>query len=92
MIICVKMLARLSVAVLFFGMLLMGIFSKRGFLDWQRMERQNSRLRSQTVEATSQKESLENRVRRLKSDTREQERIVRQVLGYVRNSETVVEF
>ena len=71
---------------------IMGIVSKRGWLDWRRMVRQNGELQLKLAEMRKNHEDLERQIRQLKSDPSEQERVVRHVLGYVRAEETVVEF
>lgn len=70
----------------------MGIVSKRGWLDWRRMVRQNGELQVKLADIRRNHGELERQIRLLKSDPSEQERVVRHVLGYVRPDETVVEF
>lgn len=83
---------RLPLVAALFLLAAMGTFSKRGFFDWQRMVHQNREMRSRIEELAGQKADLERQVLALKSDPAEQERVVRQVLGYVRPNETVIEF
>jgi cell division protein FtsB len=82
---------------LFFGALLlsllgMGFFSKRGWLDWRRMVRQNEELTREIARSTQEWDLLERQIEKIKSDPGEQERTIRRVLGYVRESEFVIEF
>jgi cell division protein FtsB len=81
----------------FFGALVasllgMGVFSKRGWLDWRRMVRQNEELTQEIARSTQEWDLLERQIEKLKSDPTEQERTIRRVLGYVRESEFVIEF
>lgn len=69
-----------------------GVLAKRGVLDLQRMEERNTVLSKQIDEALAEKESLEKLVQRLQSDTAEQERVIRLLLGYVRPGETIIDF
>ena len=70
----------------------MGIFAKRGWMDWQRMVRQNSELSAKIAGVQGQKADLEKQLIALRSDAAEQERVIRQTLGYVKPNETVIEF
>ena len=67
-------------------------FSRRGVQDWGRIKEENSLLSGRLLQVKKQKESLQIKVAALKGDTREQEREVRQTLGYVRPGEVVIEF
>ena len=69
-----------------------GLFAKRGWLDWRRMIAQNEALKERIEEQRKKKEWLDHKIASLKSNKVEQERLIRQVLGYVRPNETVVEF
>lgn len=69
-----------------------GVFARRGYLDLRRMEVQNEDLRVKIERAIQEKRGLEGRIKRLNSDQFEQQRVVRQVLGYLRKDETMVEF
>lgn len=71
---------------------LVGIFSRRGWLDLRRMHLQNAQLQQKLGEASSQRQLLERELETFRSDQAEQERIVRQTLGYVRKNEIVVQF
>jgi len=82
---------------LFFGAVLlsllgMGVFSKRGWLDWRRMVRQNEELTREIAHSMQEWDLLERQIEKLKSDPGEQERTIRRVLGYVRDNEFVIEF
>ncbi len=67
-------------------------FSRRGLQDWGRIKEENSVLSERLLQVKKEKESLQNKVASLKGDAREQEREVRQTLGYVRPGEVVIEF
>jgi cell division protein FtsB len=74
------------------GLIGMGAFAKRGALDWKRIARRSAELQAQIDRSYLQKQSLERQVESLQSDPEEQERVIRQVLGYVKPRETVIEF
>jgi cell division protein FtsB len=83
---------RLFLLVLLFSLVGIGVFSKRGWLDWRRMVKQNQELQAKIEAARRQKLALEHQVEDLHLRPAEQERVVRQVLGYVKKNETVIEF
>lgn len=70
----------------------MGTFSKRGLLDWRRMIEQNDKLEQKISEMAQQRVFIERQIESFKSSKDEQERVVRQVLGYIKPHETVIEF
>lgn len=70
----------------------MGIFSKRGWLDWRRMVKSHEEMSQKVIEATNQKESLEKQMLALEANAQQREAAVRQTLGYVRPGELVIEF
>lgn len=78
----------LSIALL----CLMGTFSKRGFLDWRRMVHQNDKLEQKIVSVYDQKLALEKQIDQFQKSSEEQERVVRQVLGYIKPNEKIIEF
>jgi len=89
------MIIRLSRFILLglIGVLLCtAIFSKRGLLDWKRIASQNSELKEKIAFLRKQKESLEKKIETLQTDPVEQERVVRQTLGYVKKNEAIIEF
>ncbi|MSP18661.1 MAG: hypothetical protein EXR74_03725 [Bdellovibrionales bacterium] len=71
---------------------LMGTFSKRGLLDWRRMVDQNNKLEHKVATIRDQKINLERQIEQFQKNPEEQERVVRQVLGYIKANETVIEF
>ncbi len=71
---------------------LMGTFSKRGLLDWRRMVDQNNKLEHKVATIRDQKIDLERQIEQFQKNPEEQERVVRQVLGYIKANETVIEF
>ncbi len=83
---------RLPLIVSLLLLVLMGIFSRRGLLDLRRMVRQNQELQMRLDQATLQRLALQRQLEVFKTNPMEQERMVRQSLGYVRKNETVVEF
>ena len=70
----------------------MGIFAKRGWLDWRRMVRQNETMGAKVDLARLRRDDLERQTDALRTDRVAQERVVRQYLGYIRQDETIVEF
>jgi cell division protein FtsB len=71
---------------------LMGTFSKRGLLDWRRMVHQNEKLQQKIVSVRDQKITLERQIDSFQRSSEEQERVVRQVLGYIKPNEAIIEF
>ena len=78
----------ISIALL----VLMGTFSKRGLLDWKRMVHQNQKLEQKMLSVQEQKWLLEKQIEQFQKSSEEQERVVRQVLGYIKPNEKVIEF
>lgn len=68
------------------------LFSRRGLRDLQRIKNENSALSQRLAQVKLEKETLEKKVAGLQNEPREQERAVRQTLGYVRPGEVVIEF
>lgn len=56
------------------------------------MVQQNSDLSHRIGLAKVQKESLERQIESFSTERTEQERVIRQTLGYVRQNETIIEF
>lgn len=73
-------------------LILMGTFSRRGFLDWRRMVQQNERLSQKVEKVKEQKVAMERQIELFQKNPEEQERVIRQVLGYIKPNEIVVEF
>jgi cell division protein FtsB len=73
------------------GLVSMGIFSKRGWLDWRRMLEHNNRLDQQIEAAKTQREDLEKQIQALELSPFAQEQAVRQHLGYLRKDELIIE-
>lgn len=74
------------------AILAMGVWGRRGWLDWRRMVRQNGELLSRIEDARTRRDRLEKQIARLEELPLEKERVVREVLGYVRPGEIVIEF
>jgi len=85
-------LLRVFLVALIFGLISMGTFAKRGWLDWCRIDRQNAELQDAIDAARRQIERDERQIEALQTRPSAQERVIRQVLGYVRPNETVIEF
>ncbi len=83
---------RLPLLIGLVSLCLMGIFSRRGLLDLRRMRRQNQEVQSRLDQAMGSRQLLQRQLEVFRSNPMEQERMVRQSLGYVRKNETVVEF
>ena len=83
---------RLPALLLITVLLYMGVFSKRGFRDLTRMRNHNAELSLGIKKAKAERDRLTKRIQGLKESVSEQERTIRQVLGYVRVDETILEF
>ncbi|MBI1860253.1 MAG: septum formation initiator family protein [Deltaproteobacteria bacterium] len=83
---------RIPLGIILVGLIVVGLFSKRGFRDWRTILRKNDELRARILEVETQKRDLERRNYLIQNSADEQERVIRRVLGYVRPQETVVEF
>jgi cell division protein FtsB len=84
--------ARYALVACIVALLAMGIFSRRGWLDWQRMVRNNDQMLAKLEQTKLEKAHWETRLGGLKSNRRAQERTVRQYLGFVKKDEIVIEF
>jgi cell division protein FtsB len=73
-------------------LLWMGVFARRGWLDWQRMVHENHDLQTKMESVRLQKEGLVRQVDALQNNPKVQERVVRQILGFVKKDETIIEF
>jgi cell division protein FtsB len=73
------------------GLLGMGVFAKRGWLDWRRMVRNNHEMVSKVESLKQQHEELEKQIKALETSPFAQEQAVRQYLGYLRKEEIVIE-
>lgn len=71
---------------------LVGVYAKRGLRDWRRMTAENERIATEIAAQKTEKESLERRIAAIKSNRQAQELLVRQMLGFVREEEWVIEF
>ena len=83
---------RAVLIVIIFSLIYVGIFAKRGFLDWRRMVDQNENMVAKIESTQERKKRIDKDIKNLRHDARSQERLVREVLGYVKNNETVIEF
>lgn len=73
-------------------LVVMGLFGKRGWLDLQRMKSENQKLEALITETQTQVSYLESEVMGLSQDSKIQEHTIRQVLGYIKPDEIVIEF
>lgn len=71
---------------------LMGIFAKRGLLDLIRMRTQNKAVSERISLLKLQGSLMEEQMESFQKNPEEQERVVRQILGYIKPNETVIEF
>lgn len=83
---------RFVIVVATITLLAMGVFARRGWVDWQRMVRQDEQLLQKLESTRVEKAHWETRLKGLKSNKRAQERVVRQILGFVKKDEVVIEF
>jgi cell division protein FtsB len=77
---------------LLFMLLVMGLFGKRGWLDLKRMESENKKLERLISETQTEMTRLEAQVIGLRQNRQIQEHTIRQVLGYIKPDEIVIEF
>lgn len=78
--------------LLLLSLVFMGIFAKRGWLDWRRIVKQNQDVHAKVAEAARLHQRLIHRTSAFELDRERQEVLIRQTLGYVRPDETVIEF
>lgn len=74
------------------SLVFMGIFAKRGLLDYRRMVEKNQELQGRIGETDRQAKSLALQMEGLKSSSDEQERLIRSVLGFVHKNDVIIEF
>lgn len=74
------------------ALVVMGIFSRRGLVDYRRMVERNSELTHRIEEVHQQRAAIVQQVETIRQSRDEQERWVRSVLGFVKKGETVIEF
>ncbi len=74
------------------SLVLMGIFAKRGFMDWRRMVHENQSLALKITALEKQKTKLMRENDLLEKNAEYQENVIRQTLGYIRTNETAIEF
>lgn len=82
---------RLPFAVCCLLLVVMGIFARRGWMDWRRMERHNQEIAARLEKSASEREDLAQLIRGLETSQLAQEQAVRQHLGYLRPDEIVIE-
>lgn len=85
-------IVRLFLSLLILWLVYLGIFEKRGWLDYRRMTQKNQGLLDKLKTTAQQKKSLEKQILAMQTDPKEQERVVRERLGYIRPNETIIEF
>jgi len=68
------------------------VFSKRGLGDWRRMVEKTGELEVKIARLENQISDLERQTKTLQSDPVAQERVIRQMMGYVKPDEVVVAF
>lgn len=83
---------RVPICLLIFSLLWVGLFAKRGVLDLRRMQRDSEEMNKKILVAKSERDKLLRRMESLQTSTEEQERVIREVLGYVKPNEMVIEF
>jgi len=83
---------RLFFVLMLLGMIGMGVFAKRGWLDWRRVAQQNLENQTKLAEATLKRDRMESQITALLTHPEQQEILVRQTLGYVNPHEIIVEF
>lgn len=83
---------KLPLIIVIVSLIGMGIYARRGWNDWRRMVLQNQELAVRIAAAHVQREAIERQIETFSTDRSEQERVIRQTLGYVRHNETIIEF
>ena len=73
-------------------LLYVGVFGKRGLRDYRWLIKTNEEILSRIKEASQKKENLVRQIHALKTNRDEQERLIRQMLGYVKPEEIIIEF
>lgn len=86
------LVVRLFFVLLLVGMVTMGVFAKRGWIDWRRVAQQNEENRVKLAEAVLKRDRMESQITALLTHPEQQEILVRQTLGYVNAGEIIVEF
>ncbi len=69
----------------------MGVYAKRGWLDWQSMAAHNEELNKKIEAAATRCDELEKQIYALEHSPFAQEQAIRQSLGYLRRDEIVIE-
>lgn len=87
-----KNFLRVFYCLFFVTFVFMGFFSRRGWLDYLRVEKQNKEIEEKIARYTLEKAYLEKKIRALKQDPRVQEKVIRQGLGFVREGDILIEF
>ena len=85
-------LFRTLLLLIVLGLVGMGVFAKRGWLDLRRINQQNAVLEARIEGARRQNERDVRQIEAMQTRPAAQERVIRQMLGYVRPDETVIEF
>jgi cell division protein FtsB len=74
------------------ALLLSSVYCRRGYLDWKRMLKKNEEIVQKIELAKLEKQAIERKTQLLLTDKEEQERTIRNVLGYTRPDEIVIQF
>ncbi|MBY0370076.1 hypothetical protein K2X33_05280 [bacterium] len=82
---------RLPFAILAGLLVFMGIFARRGWMDWQRMQTHNIEIADRREKALQEFDDMRLLLKGLEGSTLAQEQAVRQHLGYLRKEELVIE-
>lgn len=70
----------------------LSVFSKRGWLDWYRINQGNSALLEQIQSAKLRRDELRYQIKALANNSLEKEMLVRGQLSYLRENEFLIEF
>jgi len=84
-------IARLFLVLLIILIGTMSVFSRRGILDLKRMWDRNAQLETKISDLKSVNFSLKRRIDAFQTNSHEQERMVREVLGFLRPGEVLVD-
>jgi cell division protein FtsB len=70
----------------------MGIYGKRGVRDYYKVKYQYDEVKILHTNLKKEKETLENKLENFRKNTKTQERVIREILGYIKSNETIIEF
>ena len=85
-------IVRIPLCLLILSLVCVGIFAKRGLVDLRRMEREATQMENRVAQVRKDRERIQRKLEAFHNSREEQERVVREALGYVKPQELVIEF